>query len=153
MIRKDMRRLDEYRFAHAGPLENDLVDELAEGGMDRQEFIKRATVLGLSVGVIGAALAAYDAPLAFGAPAAAKAGGRLRLGIVPPPAKEIEPHTFQDQGAARDRRRRRRVPDPGHAEPDAQARARAQLEAERDGERVDVQAATERQVPERPGIR
>jgi peptide/nickel transport system substrate-binding protein len=98
MDREEMRRLDAYRFGQAGPLENDLVDELAEGAMDRQEFIRRATVLGLSVGVIGSALAAYDAPLAFGAPTAAKAGGRLRLGINPPPTKEIEPHTFADQG-------------------------------------------------------
>lgn len=98
MDREGMRRLDAYRFGQGGPLENDLVDELAEGAMDRQEFIRRATVLGLSVGVIGSALAAYDAPLAFGAPAAVKAGGRLRLGINPPPTKEIEPHTFADQG-------------------------------------------------------
>ena len=41
MNRDNMRRLDEYRFSQAGPLENDLIDELAEGGMDRQEFIKR----------------------------------------------------------------------------------------------------------------
>jgi peptide/nickel transport system substrate-binding protein len=98
MNRDNMRRLDEYRLAHAGPLENDLLDELVEGGMDRQEFIKRASVLGLSVGVIGSALAALDTPLAFGAPAAAKAGGRLRIGISPPPTKDIEPHTFADQG-------------------------------------------------------
>jgi peptide/nickel transport system substrate-binding protein len=99
MDRDELRRLDEYRLSVAGPLENDLVDELAEGGMGRQEFIRRATVLGLSVGVIGSALAAYDAPLAFGAPVAAKAGGRLRVGLIPPPGTEIEPHLFKDQGA------------------------------------------------------
>lgn len=98
MDRENTRRLDAYRFSQAGPLENDLVDELAEGAMDRQEFIRRATVLGLSVGVIGSALAAYDAPLAFGGQTAVRAGGRLRLGINPPPTKEIEPHTFADQG-------------------------------------------------------
>lgn len=98
MNRDNMRRLDEYRFAHAGPLENDLIDELAEGGMDRQEFIKRATVLGLSVGAIGSVLAAYGTPLAFGAPTAAKAGGRLRVGIIPPPVGSLDPHTYLDQG-------------------------------------------------------
>lgn len=98
MDRDEMRRIDEYRRAIAGPLENDLVDELAEGGISRQEFVRRATVLGLSLGVVGSALAAYDAPLAFGAPAAARAGGRLRVAIIPPPTKEIEPHTFADQG-------------------------------------------------------
>jgi peptide/nickel transport system substrate-binding protein len=97
MNRDNMRRLDEYR-SHSGPLENDLIDVLADGGIDRQEFIKRATVLGLSFGAIGSALAAFDTPLAFGAPVAAKAGGRIRVGITPPPTKEIEPHTFADQG-------------------------------------------------------
>ena len=98
MDREEMRRLDEYRLSQAGPLENDLVDELAEGGMDRQEFIRRATVLGLSVGVIGSALAAYDTPLAFGARSAPKAGGRLRVGIIPPPTSGLDPHTYKDQG-------------------------------------------------------
>jgi peptide/nickel transport system substrate-binding protein len=98
MNRDHQGRLDEYRLNHAGPLENDLIDVLAEGGMDRQEFIKRATVLGLSAGAIGAALGAYGTPLAFGAPVARKAGGRIRVGITPPPTKEIEPHTFADQG-------------------------------------------------------
>jgi peptide/nickel transport system substrate-binding protein len=97
MNHDNMRRLDEYRFS-TGELENDLIDVLATGGIDRGEFIKRATVLGLSVGAIGSALAAFDTPLAFGAPVRAKAGGRIRVGISPPPTKEIEPHTFADQG-------------------------------------------------------
>ena len=95
---KEMRRLDEYRFSQAGPLENDLIDEFAEGGVDRREFIQRATVLGLSMGVIGSALAAYDAPPAFAAPSRGKAGGRLRLGVLPPPAKDLEPHKLADTG-------------------------------------------------------
>jgi peptide/nickel transport system substrate-binding protein len=98
MDREEMRRLDEYRFSQAGPLENDLVDELAGGGMDRQEFIRRASMLGLSMGVIGSALATYGTPLAFGAPAAAKAGGRIRVGIIPPPVSGLDPHTYKDQG-------------------------------------------------------
>ncbi len=93
----NMRRLDTYRFS-TGELENDLIDVLADGGIDRGEFIKRATVLGLSVGAIGSALAAFDTPLAFGAPARAKAGGRIRVGITPPPVAAIEPHLFADQG-------------------------------------------------------
>ena len=116
MDREEMRRLDEYRFSQAGPLENDLVDELAEGGMDRQEFIRRATVLGLSVGVIGSALAAYDTPLAFGAPIG-RQGGR------PPPARHHpapgigarSPH-LQGSGRPHDRRHRRRVPHPCDAD-------------------------------------
>jgi peptide/nickel transport system substrate-binding protein len=94
----EMKRLDEYRFSQAGPLENDLIDEFAEGGIDRGAFIRRATILGLSMGMIGSALAAYDAPLAFGAPSRARAGGRLRLGVLPPPAKDLEPYRLADTG-------------------------------------------------------
>jgi peptide/nickel transport system substrate-binding protein len=98
MDSEEMGKLDEYRFSQAGPMENDLVDELAAGEMDRGEFIRRATVLGLSVGVIGSALAAYSTPLAFAAPAAAKAGGRLRLGITPPPEGALDPHLYVNTG-------------------------------------------------------
>ena len=62
MNRDEMGKLDEYRRNEAGPLENDLVDELAGGWMDREEFIRRASVLGLSMGVIGSALGAYGTP-------------------------------------------------------------------------------------------
>lgn len=98
MNSEEMKRLDEYRFSQAGPLQNDLIDEFAEGGVDRRGFIQRATVLGLSMGVVGSALAAYDAPPAFGAPSRGKAGGRLRLGVLPPPAKDLEPHKLADTG-------------------------------------------------------
>lgn len=98
MNSEEMKRLDEYRFSQAGLLQNDLIDEFAEGGVDRRGFIQRATVLGLSMGVVGSALAAYDAPPAFGAPSRGKAGGRLRLGVLPPPAKDLEPHKLADTG-------------------------------------------------------
>ena len=98
MNSEEMKRLDEYRFSQAGPLENDLIDEFAVGGVDRRGFIQRATVLGLSMGVVGSALAAYDAPPAFSAPSRGKAGGRLRLGVLPPPAKDLEPHKLADTG-------------------------------------------------------
>ena len=99
MDREEMRKLDEYRFSQAGPLENDLVDELLGGGMNRQEFIRRASVLGISMSVVGSALAAFGTPLAFGAPTAAQAvGGRLRVGIVPPPVTGLDPHTYKDTG-------------------------------------------------------
>ncbi len=98
MDRDEMRKLDEYRLNEAGPLENDLVDELAAGAMDRQDFIRRATVLGLSMSVIGSALAAYSSPLAFAAPATAKVGGRLRLGITPPPEGALDPHLYVNTG-------------------------------------------------------
>ncbi len=90
--------IDDYRRNQAGPLENDLIDEFADGNIDRRGFIQRATVLGLSMGVVGSALAAYDAPRAFAAASRGKAGGRLRLGVLPPPAKDLEPHKLADTG-------------------------------------------------------
>lgn len=98
MKREELDRLDRYRFDEAGPLENDLLDEFTEGSIDRRTFIQRATVLGLSMGVIGSALTALDAPPAFARPLAQKVGGRLRLGVLPPPAKDLEPYKLADTG-------------------------------------------------------
>lgn len=102
MNRDMMRHLDEFRRDEAGPLENALFDDLASGEMDRQEFIRRASVLGLSLSAIGTALGAFGLP----APAFAgtgggqgRVGGRLRLGIIPPPvAAGLEPHTYRNIG-------------------------------------------------------
>jgi peptide/nickel transport system substrate-binding protein len=100
MDRETRRRLEQYRRDEAGPVENALIDNLASGEVDRREFIKRATVAGFSASMIGTALAALgEAPLAFARPTVHRAGNRLRAGIYPPPAHEIEPHTFADQGA------------------------------------------------------
>lgn len=97
MDRETHGRLDEYRRT-AGPIENTVIDEFLSGKVDRRTFIRRATLFGLSVSVIGTALtlAACGTPSATSNP---KKGGRLRIGIIPPPAHDIEPHTFADQGA------------------------------------------------------
>ena len=46
------RRLDEVR-AQRTPLENHLIDELRTGHIDRREFIRRGTVVGMSVPLLG----------------------------------------------------------------------------------------------------
>lgn len=97
MDRDTMTRLDEYR-RERGPLENELLDELFAGEMDRGDFVRRASILGLSVGAVAAGLRLVGAEPAFARPVAAVQGGRIRVGIIPPPTKEIEPHTFADQG-------------------------------------------------------
>src|SRR4051812_14782585 len=100
MDRDTRRRLEDFRHNEAGPVENALIDDLASGELDRGEFLRRATVFGLSTSAIAAALAAFgDAPLAFGAPSRAKAGGRLRVGCIPPPAHGLDPHTYADTGS------------------------------------------------------
>jgi peptide/nickel transport system substrate-binding protein len=99
MDRESMMRLEAYRRTEAGPLEGTLIDEFVDGEMDRSTFIRRASVLGLSMSLIGAALEAFGhAPLARAAVGAVQAGGRLRIGIVPPPVTGLDPHTYKDTG-------------------------------------------------------
>jgi len=97
--RESMIRIEEYRRKEAGPLEGTLIDEFVDGAMDRSTFIRRASVLGLSMGTIGAALKAFGHPgLAQASTGAVAAGGRLRLGVVPPPVTGLDPHTYKDTG-------------------------------------------------------
>ena len=56
MDRDAMRRIEEYRRNEAGPLENNLIDELIGGEMDRTEFLRRGTMFGLSLGMMGGLL-------------------------------------------------------------------------------------------------
>ena len=99
MDRDKMMRLEEFRRTEAGPLEGTLIDEVVDGDMDRSTFIRRASVLGLSMSMIGAALEAFGhTGIAKAATVAASAGGRLRLGVVPPPVTGLDPHTYKDTG-------------------------------------------------------
>jgi peptide/nickel transport system substrate-binding protein len=66
---------------------------------DRREFIRRATVFGLSVSAIGTVLAMAGCGSTTSGGGGPKVGGRLKVAIIPPPAHTIEPHTFEDQGA------------------------------------------------------
>ncbi len=99
MDRESRRRLEAFRRGEAGPVENTLIGEFAAGELGRGEFLRRATVFGLSASTIGTVLAALgEAPLAFARPAAGAAGGRIRVGIIPGPTKDLEPHTLADLG-------------------------------------------------------
>lgn len=99
MERDSLKRLDEYRNTQASELDNTLIDEFLTGQASRADFLRHASVIGLSATAIGAALgtAGYAAP-ARAATRAVKAGGRLRLGIIPAPARPMEPHLFADHG-------------------------------------------------------
>jgi len=100
MDREARRLLDEYRQNEADPVENALIDDLAAGELTRLDFLQRGTVLGLSATTLGAALGALGhAPLALGATShVGQAGGRLRVGIIPAPVGDLEPHLFKDHG-------------------------------------------------------
>jgi peptide/nickel transport system substrate-binding protein len=97
--RETRRGFEEYRKNEAGDVENAVIDDLVDGLLDRSEFLQRATMFGLSATAIGAALEMFGhAPLAFGAPAAVNVGGRLKVGIIPPPVGSLDPHTYKDTG-------------------------------------------------------
>jgi peptide/nickel transport system substrate-binding protein len=58
-------------------------------------------MFGLSLPLIGGILGALgEAPVAAAAPQAQRAGGRLKVAIIPPPSGALEPHMLQDQGGA-----------------------------------------------------
>jgi len=100
----DNGRLDHLRESQ-GDIGNHVIDEFAAGRLSRRDFIRRGTVVGISVPVIGAVLAACgsssstpstgttsSSPAATGA-----AGATIKVGIIVP-AAAINPLTVADQG-------------------------------------------------------
>jgi peptide/nickel transport system substrate-binding protein len=99
MDRETKRLVEEFRRTDAGPIENNLIDELVAGELDRQEFLRRASVFGLGAGTIGMLLRYVgEAEPAFGAPIAAKAGGTLRVGTVAYNSS-LEPYGLREAGS------------------------------------------------------
>jgi peptide/nickel transport system substrate-binding protein len=95
------RKLDEIR-ADSSELENHYIDELIAGNINRREFLRRGSVIGLSLTTMGGILAASaDARPASAQRASsavpAKAGGTLRL-AQQVPAAAINPSTVSDSG-------------------------------------------------------
>jgi peptide/nickel transport system substrate-binding protein len=95
-----------------GEIANHVIDEYAAGRLSRRDFIRRATVVGISIPVIGEILtacgssassssasssASATATASGSATAAGKAGATINAGIVVPTA-EINPLTVADQG-------------------------------------------------------
>jgi peptide/nickel transport system substrate-binding protein len=92
-----------------GEIANHVIDEFAAGRLSRREFIRRGTVIGISIPVIDAILTACgsspssttststSASGSASATAAGKAGATINAGIVVP-AAEINPLTVADQG-------------------------------------------------------
>jgi peptide/nickel transport system substrate-binding protein len=100
MDRETRRTIDEYRRNEAGPIENNLIDELVGGELDRQEFLRRAAVFGLGAGAMGMLLRYVgEADLAHAAPSAAgqKRGGTLRVGLTAF-ASSLEPYQLREAG-------------------------------------------------------
>ena len=103
MDRDTSRFLEEFRRNEATPIENNLIDELVGGDLDRTEFLRRGAMFGLSLGVMSSALAfageagAVSGPSASAA-GAVKVGGTLRVGL----AKwggSLEPYKLAEAGS------------------------------------------------------
>ncbi len=88
-------------------LENHLIDELISGRLTRWEFVRRGTVMGMSIPLLGAIVAACGGANDTGGssaasggssgPASVKPGGTVRAAIVVPTGA-INPVTVGDQG-------------------------------------------------------
>src|ERR1700691_1284981 len=106
------RNIDHSRLGRLrrdqGEIANHIIDEFAAGRLSRRDFIRRATVGGISVPVLGSVLAACgssasssgssaSAASSSSASAAGAPGAVIRAGITTPTAA-INPITVADQG-------------------------------------------------------
>jgi peptide/nickel transport system substrate-binding protein len=99
MDRETRRLVDDYRSSEAGPLESNLVDELVNGQLDREELLRRGTMFGLSLGTLGLLLRYMgEAEPAFGATEVVRPGGTIRVGISAFGAS-LEPYLLNEGGA------------------------------------------------------
>ena len=89
---------------HVSEYAQHLVEEVRNGRMTRRQLLVRASVIGLSATTIGRLLAACggtsssSASPSTSATGAAKAGGTMRVSLVPPTAA-LDPITMYDAGA------------------------------------------------------
>jgi peptide/nickel transport system substrate-binding protein len=105
-VRRDeiQRRVDAVR-AQRSELENHIIDEYNAGSIDRREFIRRGTVVGMSLPLVGFLVSACGSgekePTQGGAPvskAEIQKGGTLKTGIQAP-ASDLNPLVVNNQGA------------------------------------------------------
>jgi peptide/nickel transport system substrate-binding protein len=103
MTRKiDKKRLGQLREGQ-GEIANHIIDEFAAGRLSRRDFIRRGTVVGISVPLLGSILAACgssgssSSPSGGSSSAAGQPGAVIKAGIVTPTAA-INPVTVADQG-------------------------------------------------------
>jgi peptide/nickel transport system substrate-binding protein len=99
----DQRRLGELRQGQ-GDIANHIIDELAAGRLSRRDFIRRGSVVGLSVPLLGSVLAACSSSSSSSSssPSSSSAGAGtsgavIKVGIVTPTG-QINPVTVADQG-------------------------------------------------------
>src|SRR5499433_3383408 len=97
----DHGRLDDLRRGR-GPVQEHVIDEFVAGRLSRRDFIRRGTMIGLSMPVLGGILAACggssSTPATGGSAApSGKAGANIKAGILVP-AAAINPLTIAETG-------------------------------------------------------
>ncbi|MCA1694914.1 MAG: ABC transporter substrate-binding protein, partial [Actinobacteria bacterium] len=80
MDRQERRFLEDFRRGEATPIENNLIDELVAGELDRAEFLRRGAMFGLSVGVMSSALGVVGEAAAAPEGSFASSGERVKVG-------------------------------------------------------------------------
>jgi len=99
---ENQRRVDRIRNA-SSELENHVIDEYVAGRLSRKDFLRRGAVVGMSMPVMTALVAACgganssSSAASGGSTAAGTPGGTIKVGIVTPTAA-INPLTVADQG-------------------------------------------------------
>src|SRR5580698_2943873 len=103
------RNIDHSRLGRLrrdqGEIANHIIDEFAAGRLSRRDFVRRGTVVGISVPLLGSIIAACSSSSSSSASSASSstatatgaAGAVIRAGIVVPTAS-INPVTVDDQG-------------------------------------------------------
>jgi peptide/nickel transport system substrate-binding protein len=91
-------RLDRLRTGR-GAIQEHVIDELVAGRLTRRDFIRRGTMIGLSLPLLGGILEACGSPAPSSptAHAAGKPGATIKVGIIGP-AAAVNPITIADQG-------------------------------------------------------
>jgi peptide/nickel transport system substrate-binding protein len=97
----DHRRLDQVR-QRSTQVGNHLIDEFLAGRLSRRDFLRRGSIVGLSLPVLGAVLAACSSSTTTSTTTASssargKPGATIRAGILVP-TSAINPITIADQG-------------------------------------------------------
>ena len=90
------KRLDAIR-REIGPVENDLVDHLLAGRIDRRTFMRHGSMLGLSLTTLGGVAGLLGLVAPRPARAQGKPGGTIRVAIATP-AGAVDPVTVADDG-------------------------------------------------------
>ena len=150
------RRVDAVR-AHSSELENHVIDEYRAGYIGRRDFIKRATVVGMSLSTAELPCgrvrhrarrtrARRNAGAAGGRPTSRRAA-RFKSGLQLP-GSDLDPIKVNNQGALGTLGQSGEFLIYSDSRPDAGAAAGRELEAERRRLRVDVQDPPGREVPD-----